>query len=93
LGYAERSLYTLSDEVLRDSIAETLAFAGARDNWTVRGVVAELDVEETCPVGESVGTFDACVTTALFDAGRDLGQTAPVDFMTSAELFALANAY
>jgi len=93
LGYAERSLYTLSDEVLRDSIAETLAFAGARDNWTVRGVVAELDVEKTCPLGESVGTFDACVTTALFDAGRDLGQTAPVDFMTSAELFALANAY
>jgi len=40
LGYAERSLYTLSDEVLRDSIAETLAFAGARDNWTVRGVIA-----------------------------------------------------
>jgi len=93
LGYAERSLYTLSDEVLRDSIAETLAFAGARDNWTVRGVIAELDVEKICPLGESVGTFDACVTTALFDAGHDLGRTAPVDFMTSAELFDLANAY
>ena len=92
-GYAERSLYTLTDEVLRDSIAETLAFADARENWVVRGVIAELDVEEICPLGESVGTFDTCVTTALFDAGRKLGTTSPIDFMTSAELDALANAY
>lgn len=93
IGYAERSLYTLSDEVLRDSIAETLTFAEDNKNWTVRGVVAELAVEDICPLGESVGTFDACVTTALFEAGRDLGRTSPVDFMTSAELRALANAY
>ncbi len=92
-GYAERSLYALSDEVLRDSIAETLAFADARENWMVRGVIADLDVEEICPLGEAVGTFDACVTTALFDSGRELGITSPIDFMTSAELYALANAY
>jgi len=92
-SYAQRSLYTLTDEVLRDSIAETLAFAEARENWVVRGVTAELDVEKTCPLGESVGTFDTCVTTALFDAGRELGRTSPIDFMTSAELYALANAY
>ena len=93
IGYAERSLYTLSDEVLRDSIAETLAFAESRENWEVQGVIAELEVEEICPLGESVGTFDACVTTALFDAGRELGRTSPIDFMTSAELYALANEY
>ncbi len=93
LGYAERSLYTLSDEVLRDSIAETLSFAENNKNWTVQGVIADLKVEEICPLGESVGTFDACVTTALFDAGRDLGRTSPVNFMTSAELRALANEY
>lgn len=93
LGYAERSLYALSDEVLRDSISETLNFAVDRENWTVRGVIAELDVEEICPLGESVGTFDACVTTALFDAGRKRGAASPVHFVTSAELFALANEY
>ncbi|WP_298360750.1 patatin-like phospholipase family protein [uncultured Litoreibacter sp.] len=93
IGYAERSLYTLSDEVLRDSIIETLSFAEKNSNWEVQGVIAELPVEDICPLGETVGTFDACVTTALFDSGVKLGKTAPVDFMTSAELYALANAY
>lgn len=93
IGYAERSLYALSDEVLRDSIAETLSFAERNANWEVRGVIADLPVEQICPLGESVGTFDACVTTALFASGVKLGKSSPVDFMTSAELRALATAY
>jgi len=91
--YAERSLITLSDEVLRDSINEVLQFARNNKNWNLRGVIADVDVEDLCPDSESVGTFDGCVTTALFDAGLTLGKTAPIDFMTSAELRALATEY
>jgi len=93
LGYAERSLFVLSDEVLRDSINETIAFARANKNWTIKGVIAELPVEDICPTSERAGSFDRCVTTALFDAGRDLGRSAPIDFMTSAELRALADEF
>lgn len=92
-GYAERSLFTLSDEVLRDSLNETLLFAEGNDNWSVRGVIADTGVEESCPFSEAAGTFDRCVTTELFDAGLKLGKTAPIKFKTSAELRALATEY
>lgn len=90
LGYAERSLLTLSDEILRDSIIETISFAEANEGWVLRGVIADLDVEELCPLSETVGTFDKCVTTALFDHGMKMGQKTPVDFLTAKELRALA---
>jgi predicted acylesterase/phospholipase RssA len=93
LGYTERSLFVLSDEVLRDSINETISFAQNNENWTIKGVIAELRVEDSCPFSERAGTFDRCVTTALFDAGRALGRSAPIDFMTSAELRALADEF
>ena len=79
--------------MLRDSINETLTFAEDNNDWEVKGVIADVAVEEICPTGEAVGTFDRCVTTALFDAGLELGKTSPVDFMTSDELRALADEY
>jgi len=93
LGYAERSLFTLADEILRDSIIETLTFADANENWEVQGVLADLPIEDICPVDESAGTFSACVTTALFDSGRSLGRSTPIEFMNSQELRDLAKEF
>lgn len=92
-GYAERSLFTLSDEVLRDSILETLSFADANENWDVQGVLADVDLEDICPISEASGTFSPCVTTALYDAGRALGRKVPIEFISSEKLRILAEEF
>lgn len=93
LGYAERSLFTLADENLRDSIIETLTFAASNENWEVQGVIASEEVQELCPESDASGTFSACVTTALFDEGRDLGRSSPIEFISSQDLRRLAEEF
>ena len=87
--YVFRSVVTLSDEVLRDSIAETVEFAESNENWTVRGLVADADLS---PCGDEtpLGTFDACVTDILFQDGRARGQATPINFMDANDLRTLA---
>ncbi len=92
-GYFTRSAEILADEVLRDSIAEAVTFAENRPGWRIKGVFTEVDlVAAGCDAGQASGTVDPCVTTALFDAGRALGSTVPIDWKDATELRAKANA-
>ena len=92
LSYIERSVITLGDEVLRDSIAETIAFAQGRPNWAVRGVYAETDLS-ACGTELPAGTFDPCITEKLFDDGRRASQAAPINYLSAEELAALAGEF
>ncbi|WP_162136596.1 patatin-like phospholipase family protein [Oceaniovalibus guishaninsula] len=89
--YIGRSVAILADEVLRDSIAETVAFAAARPDWTLRGIVSQATLER-CGGAVPVGTFDPCVTSALFAEGRARGRAVPLDLLSAGELRALADA-
>lgn len=88
-GYLGRSAEILADEVLRDSVTETIAFAQARSGWRVRGIFAETDISD-CGAGSDSGTVNACVTQKLFDDGRRIASTAPIDWKTADELRATA---
>ncbi len=92
IGYVSRSLEILADEVLRDSITEAIAFAESRPGWSVRGVFAEADIS-SCGAEARSGTFDACVTTILFDHGRDVGRRVPASWKTAAALRDKANEF
>ncbi|WP_342077664.1 patatin-like phospholipase family protein [Yoonia sp. SS1-5] len=86
-GYFARSAEILADEVLRDSIAETVAFAQGRPHWRIKGVFAEVDLTAAgCAASQASGTIDPCVTTALFDAGRTLAATAPINWKSAQDL-------
>lgn len=89
-GYLGRSVEILADEVLRDSITEALAFADDRPGWTLKGIVANVDVAP-CGADVSGGTFDGCVTELLFDHGRAVASTAPINWLSAGDLRAKAN--
>ena len=91
LGYIARSLDILADEVLRESITATVRFAAARPGWRLRGIAPETDFSACGFDLPPSGTFDLCVTRTLFDAGRAIGRTAPIDWLSAAELRDLAD--
>lgn len=91
LGYARRGALILADEVLRTSIEDVVRFAQGRPNWTIRGVIADTDLSKCGDVLAS-GTFDPCVTEALFDDGRQKGATTPVPWLAPEALLELAGA-
>lgn len=87
LNYFTRAAEVLADEVLRDSIAEAVAFAENTPGWEIKGVYADVDLGEAgCDAEQSSGTVDPCVTTTLFDAGRALASSVPIDWKDAAEL-------
>ncbi|MGB3408798.1 MAG: patatin-like phospholipase family protein, partial [Jannaschia sp.] len=92
IDYTLRSLDTLADEVLRDSITEAVTFAESRPGWRLRGIRADLP-RDTCATGggAEIGGFDPCLTAALFDHGRAEGQRTPINWLSEAELRALAD--
>jgi len=71
IGYLGRSVEILADEVLRDSISEALAFVDDRPGWTLKGIVADIDVG-VCGAEVSGGAVNSCITALLFDHGRDV---------------------
>jgi predicted acylesterase/phospholipase RssA len=89
-SYTLRALDVLADEVLRDSIEEAVAFAESRPGWRLRGIRADLPADRCPAVREVIGGFDPCLTEALFDHGRAIGRSAPIDWLDAAELRALA---
>ena len=90
LGYIGRGVETLADEVLRDSISDSVAFATSRDNWTLFGIIAETEFPN-CEFDElPSGTFDACVTETLYDDGVRAGRATPIDWLSATELGQLA---
>ena len=87
IGYFTRSAEILADEVLRDSIAEAVAFAEDRPGWRIKGVYSQVDlIAAGCDPDQASGTIDPCVTTALFDSGRALAAAAPIDWQNADEL-------
>lgn len=96
LDYVVRSVDTLADEVLRDSIQEAVTFARSRPDWRLRGIRAELPTGTCAPDADEggkaspVGSFDPCLTTALFDHGRAVGSATPINWLSEAELLSLA---
>lgn len=90
--YLGRSVVTLADEVLRDSIVEAVDLAAARPGWRVRGIVPRIDLS-ACAFDEvPAATFDPCLTEILFDAGLEMGRAAPIAWMDGAALRAAAEA-
>lgn len=79
IGYFTRSAEILADEVLRDSISESVAFAQNRPNWRIKGIFTEVDlIAAGCAASDASGTIDPCVTRTLFDEGRALARRAPI---------------
>ncbi len=91
-GYITRSAEILADEVLRDSIIETIAFAEERPGWELRGVIADVDIS-SCGADAASGTFDACVTEILFDHGRSVASTVPIAWKDADALREKANEF
>ena len=91
-GYILRSAEILADEVLRDSIIETISFAQERPGWELRGIVADVDIS-SCGADAASGTFDSCVTEILFDHGRSVASTAPIAWKDADALREKANEF
>jgi len=87
IGYFTRSAEILADEVLRDSIAEAVAFAEDRPGWRIKGVYSQVDlIAAGCDPDQASGTIDPCVTKTLFDSGRALASAVPIDWQNADEL-------
>lgn len=93
-SYAVRSISILADEVLRDSILETVAFAASRDGWRLRGIRAELSPDVCAGTDpDALGGFDSCLTAALFRHGMAVGSAAPIPWLSADALRALAEEF
>lgn len=88
--YLVRAGVILSDEILRNSVRRVVDFAASRPGWRLTGMVAREDPARLCPGAAALGTFDACTTRVLFDAGRAAGRRVPIDWLGPAALRALA---
>lgn len=91
-GYVLRSAEILADEVLRDSIIETINFAEDRPGWKLRGMIADVDIS-SCGADAASGTFDSCVTEILFDHGRSVASTVPIAWKDADALREKANEF
>ncbi|MEO0931819.1 MAG: patatin-like phospholipase family protein [Pseudomonadota bacterium] len=90
-GIAGRSASILADDVLRSSIIETIRVAQNPDNigdWTIQGIVAPAEATANC-TSEDFG-FDACVTSALFAAGKSLASQPDIPWLTGDRLLKIA---
>ena len=90
IGYLGRSVEILADEVLRDSISEALAFVDDRPGWTLKGIVADIDVG-VCGAEVSGGAVNSCITALLFDHGRDVASSGAIKWLSAEALRAKAN--
>ena len=98
ISYAQRSAEILADEVLRDSIAEEIAFAEANTGWTIRGMAATADIRagevaQQCKVAALSTTVDGCLTAILFAHGVAQGRARPIPWMDAEALLARTDAY
>ncbi|SFJ11361.1 patatin-like phospholipase family protein [Jannaschia pohangensis] len=91
LSYFGRSVEALADEVQRDSITDAVNFAQGREGWTIRGMVPVVDLSGCGFDDAPTSTFDPCLTRTVFDAGVAAGRATPIDWMTAAELRAIAD--
>ncbi|MEM9795914.1 MAG: patatin-like phospholipase family protein [Pseudomonadota bacterium] len=89
-GYFGRAVSTLADEVLRDSIIDAVRFAEMRKDWTLRGMVADVDLSPCGFDSPPTGTFDPCVTALLYGAGERAAERVPIDWLSAADLRAVA---
>jgi len=94
-GFGARSVLTLSDEVLRESVLDVVEFVEERPNWTLRAMVApDMDLSACLDAGEGEGgQFDACITGALYAEGRRAATAPRIDWMTSRDLARRAGRY
>jgi predicted acylesterase/phospholipase RssA len=92
-GIATRSMAIASDEGLRKSVMEVLRLAEIT-KWNIKAIAAPQIDPATCePKGESgigQGLFDKCVTKALFEAGKRIGSSADIPWLTAKDLRDLA---
>ena len=86
LGYLNRSVEILADEVLRSSILEAVRFAEDRPDWRLRGIVSQATFGTCGIAAPPAGTFDPCVTRVLFDEGRAAGRATPIDWLDARAL-------
>ena len=85
---AGRAAGIATDQGMRQSILNLLAFAGER-GWTVRAFTGRGVPKPDCG-GGSRGLFDQCTADALHAAGRRLGEShAPEDWLDERDLRAL----
>ena len=94
VDYAVRSISTLTDELLRDSIFEAVQFAQEQKNWTVRGIASSINPEKTCVTeGREAFAFNACLTEKLFAEGVALSQSGPIPWLNADQMRRLALEY
>ena len=86
LSYIGRSVSTLADEVLRDSILGAIEFAETRDDWTLLGLLPGVDFSHCGFDKPPELTFEPCLTAALYDAGVRTGGKTPIPWMDSKTL-------
>ena len=86
LAYFGRSIVALNDEVLRDSVIETIEFATMRDGWTLRGIIPQVDATRCGFEKPPSFTFDECFTRLLYDTGLEQGRQVPIPWLSSDEL-------
>ena len=91
LAYFGRSVAALNDEVLRDSVLETIDFVTSREGWTLRGIIPQVDPTK-CGFSEPPSfTFDGCFTRLLYDTGLEQGRFSPIPWFSADELRQRAN--
>lgn len=89
LQYALRAADILSDETLRDSVAETIRFAQDQPGWTVQGTFADTTIPKRCE--EFDGRFNPCVTQHLFEHGQSVGRDRPIRWFDGDALLEITN--
>jgi len=67
-----------------------LAFVDDRPGWTLKGIVADIDVE-VCGAEVSGGAVNSCITALLFDHGRDVASSGAIKWLSAEALRAKAN--
>ncbi len=89
-GVTERTFALISDEGLRQSLAETADLARA-SGWRLRAIRAPEFSTLGCPGDTAL--FSPCVTRALFAAGRDIASRPDIPWIDGAELKRIARQF
>ncbi|MEM6658317.1 MAG: patatin-like phospholipase family protein [Pseudomonadota bacterium] len=79
ISLAERNFELVTDQGFRDSIDRTIRVVRQNKNWDFRALVAPVLDPNQCKDADPL--FDACITQALFDAGRNMTSARPIQWL------------